>query len=246
LVADNGRRALLTTEGLAAGYVAGQPIVHDLSVSVEAGEVVTIVGPNGAGKSTLLKALVGLGLVFAGTTYLDGADVTNLSLEDRVRRGIGYVPQEADVFGALSVAENLEMGGYLLGRAEIPHRVRELVQLFPQLQQLLRHRADQLSGGERKLLAVARGMMPRPRVLILDEPTANLSPQRAGDVLKEYVRRLADEGVAVLLVEQRVRAALAISDRGYLLVSGRHAVSGTPEELLGNEEFVELYLGGAR
>jgi ABC-type branched-subunit amino acid transport system ATPase component len=245
-VADNGRRALLTTEGLVAGYVPGQPVVQDLTVSVEAGEVVTIVGPNGAGKSTLLKALVGLGLVFAGCTYLDGADVTSLSLEDRVRRGIGYVPQEADVFGALSVAENLEMGGYLLGRSEIPRRVRELIQLFPQLQQLLRHRADQLSGGERKLLAVARGLMPRPRVLILDEPTANLSPQRATDVLKEYVRRLADEGVAVLLVEQRVRAALAISDRGYLLVSGRHAASGTPEELLGNEEFVELYLGGAR
>lgn len=246
MVGDNGRRALLTTEGLAAGYVPGQPVVNDLSIAVEAGEVVTIVGPNGAGKSTLLKAIVGLGLVFAGTTFFDGVDVTNLSLEDRVRRGIGYVPQEADVFGALSVAENLEMGGYLLGRAEIPRRVRELVQLFPQLQQLLHHRADQLSGGERKLLAVARGMMPRPRVLILDEPTANLSPQRAGDVLKEYVRRLADEGVAVLLVEQRVRAALAISDRGYLLVSGRHATSGTPEELLGNEEFVKLYLGGAR
>jgi len=157
--------------------------VSDISISVGAGEVVAIIGPNGAGKSTFLKSLVGILRVTAGSVEVAGEDVTNHPPEDLARRGVGYVPQVQDIFEPLSVLENLEMGGYLLRGSELPARVTEVCEVFPALAAMLRRRADKLSGGERKMLAIARVLMLDPRVLILDEPTANLSPQLADGLL---------------------------------------------------------------
>src|SRR5260370_26368992 len=170
--------AHLIVEGVAAGY-GGAPIVSDVSLRVGRGEIVSILGPNGAGKSTLLKALVGMLRTPAGTVLLDGAQITNLGTPDLVRKGIGYVPQVNDVFDALTVAENLEMGGYLLNRATLAARREAVLTMLPVLRDLLGRMAGKLSGGERKMLAVGRVLMLRPSLLILDEPTANLSPQYA-------------------------------------------------------------------
>jgi ABC-type branched-subunit amino acid transport system ATPase component len=233
---------VLTATGLTAGY-GGAPVVRDISISVGAGEVVAIIGPNGAGKSTLLKGLVGILRVTAGSVAVDGEDVTNHPPEDLARRGVGYVPQVQDIFEPLSVLENLEMGGYLLPAAQLPAKVTEVCAVFPALAAMLKRRADKLSGGERKMLAIARVLMLDPRVLILDEPTANLSPQLADALLREHVRRLADLGKAVLLVEQRARAALEVANWTQVLVSGLTRLEGRPGELLERPDFEELFLG---
>ncbi|HEY8761204.1 MAG TPA: ABC transporter ATP-binding protein [Candidatus Dormibacteraeota bacterium] len=233
---------VLTAKGLTAGY-GGVPVVRDISISVGAGEVVAIIGPNGAGKSTLLKSLVGILRVTTGAVEVAGEDVTNHPPEDLARRGVGYVPQVQDIFEPLSVLENLEMGGYLLRGSELPARVVEVCAVFPALAAMLRRRADKLSGGERKMLAIARVLMLDPRVLILDEPTANLSPKLADGLLREHVRRLADLGKAVLLVEQRARAALEVANWTQVLVSGLTRLEGPPGELLERPDFEELFLG---
>ncbi|HEY8811853.1 MAG TPA: ABC transporter ATP-binding protein [Candidatus Dormibacteraeota bacterium] len=233
---------VLTATGLTAGY-GGVPVVSDISISVGAGEVVAIIGPNGAGKSTFLKSLVGILRVTAGSVEVAGEDVTNHPPEDLARRGVGYVPQVQDIFEPLSVLENLEMGGYLLRGSELPARVTEVCEVFPALAAMLRRRADKLSGGERKMLAIARVLMLDPRVLILDEPTANLSPKLADGLLREHVRRLADLGKAVLLVEQRARAALEVANWTLVLVSGLTRLEGPPGELLERPDFEELFLG---
>jgi ABC-type branched-subunit amino acid transport system ATPase component len=233
---------VLTAKGVTAGY-GGAPVVRDISISVGAGEVVAIIGPNGAGKSTLLKSLVGILRVNAGSVEVAGEDVTNHPPEDLARRGVGYVPQVQDIFEPLSVLENLEMGGYLLGSSELPAKVAEVCAVFPALAAMLRRRADKLSGGERKMLAIARVLMLEPRVLILDEPTANLSPQLADGLLREHIRRLADLGKAVLLVEQRARAALEVANWTQVLVSGLTRLEGRPGELLERPDFEELFLG---
>jgi branched-chain amino acid transport system ATP-binding protein len=169
--------------------------------------------------------------------------VTNLPTDELARSGMGYVPQINDVFTALTVRENLEMGGYLLEASSIGRRIDEVVEMFPTIRRVLGSRAGKLSGGERKMLAMARVLMLDPHVLVLDEPTANLSPDLATKLLKEYVRRLADAGKAVLLVEQRAAAALEISDRAHVLVSGRVKLSGSSSELLAMEDFAEVFLG---
>jgi ABC-type branched-subunit amino acid transport system ATPase component len=204
---------------------------------------VAVIGPNGAGKSTLLKSLVGILRVSEGRILLGETDVTNHTPEDLARRGVGYVPQVNDIFEPLTVLENLEMGGYLLSGAQIRTRVGEVGNVFPQLPPLLKRRADKLSGGERKMLAIARVLMLDPRVLILDEPTANLSPKLADSLLTEHVKRLAGVGKAVLLVEQRARAALKIADWTSVLVSGQTRLEGRPDELLRRQDFEELFLG---
>jgi branched-chain amino acid transport system ATP-binding protein len=232
----------MRAEHITSGY-GGVPVIRDVSLAVGPGEIVAIIGPNGAGKSTLLKSLVGILRVTEGRILLGDRDVTNHAPEELARRGVGYVPQVNDIFEPLTVLENLEMGGYLLNNAKIRARVAEVGDVFPQLPPLLKRRADKLSGGERKMLAIARVLMLDPQVLILDEPTANLSPKLADSLLSEHVKRLAGVGKAVLLVEQRARAALKIADWTSVLVSGQTRLEGRPDELLRREDFEELFLG---
>ena len=232
----------LQAEHITSGY-GGVPVIRDVSLAVGPAEIVAIIGPNGAGKSTLLKSLVGILRVTEGRIWLGDADVTNHPPEELAKRGVGYVPQVNDISEPLTVLENLEMGGYLLSNAQIRSRVAEVGDVFPQLPPLLKRRADKLSGGERKMLAIARVLMLDPKVLILDEPTANLSPKLADSLLSEHVKRLAGVGKAVLLVEQRARAALKIADWTSVLVSGQTRLEGRPDELLRHEDFEELFLG---
>jgi ABC-type branched-subunit amino acid transport system ATPase component len=239
------RGASLRAVEVTAGY-GGDPVIRGVSVRAEPGQVVSIVGPNGSGKSTLLKALVGVLRVSAGRVLIGDRDVTNLQPEDIARAGVGYVPQVDDVFAPLSVRENLEMGGYLLHRRQIPARVEQVLALFPRLATMLGRSAGKLSGGERKMLAMGRVLMLTPDVFLLDEPTANLAPAIARSLLDEHVRKLAESGAAVLIVEQRARAVLAISDRTYVMGGGELRMEGTPAELSASPAFVESFLGGGR
>ena len=233
----------LRIEELVAGY-GGSPVVHGVSIAVDPGQVVSIVGPNGSGKSTLLKATVGILDVLGGRVLVGDRDATGWAPEDVARIGVGYVPQVDDVFAPLTVRENLEMGGYLLPQSEVAGRVEHVLSVFPQLGMMLRRRAGKLSGGERKMLAMGRALMLQPVVVILDEPTANLAPVVARAVLTEHVRSLALTGAAVLIVEQRAKAVLEISDHTYVLVGGQLRMEGTPDELAASDEFVASFLGG--
>jgi ABC-type branched-subunit amino acid transport system ATPase component len=232
----------LRADRITAGYGA-VPVIREVSISAGPGEIVAVIGPNGAGKSTLLKSLVGILRVSGGHVWLGSDEVTNRPPEELARRGVGYVPQVNDIFEPLTVFENLEMGGYLLAPRAIRARAEEVGAIFPALPPMLKRRADKLSGGERKMLAIARVLMLDPKVLILDEPTANLSPKLADSLLTEHVRRLAVAGKAVLLVEQRARAAMQIADWTSVLVSGETRLEGTPADLLARQDFEELFLG---
>jgi len=239
----NGRPApALHADGVTSGY-GGVPVVREVSIAVGPGEIVAIIGPNGAGKSTLLKTLVGILRANSGRVFVGNDDVTNHAPEDLARRGVGYVPQVNDIFEPLSVHENLEMGGYLLPESKLTERIEEVTRVFPALAPMLKRRADKLSGGERKMLAIARVLMLDPAVLILDEPTANLSPKLADSLLRDHVRRLANLNKAVLLVEQRARAALQVASWTMVLVSGATRLEGRPGELLDRQDFEELFLG---
>lgn len=237
-------RRRMRVEGLSAGY-EGRAVVRGISLGVGAGEIVAVVGPNGSGKSTLLKAIVGVLPALAGRVFLGDLDLTNKRAEEIARSGVGYVPQVDDVFSSLTVRENLEMGGYLLSAHEVAPRIGSVIEVFPRLGSMLSRRAAKLSGGERKMLAMGRVLMSRPVLFVLDEPTANLAPKIAQSLLRDHVRSLAREGAAVLLVEQRARAALEISDRAYVLGGGQLRMEGTPAELSGSEAFVESFLGGS-
>lgn len=236
---------VLRAEEITAGY-GGVPVVRGVSIAVGAGEIVAIIGPNGAGKSTLLKSLVGLLKLISGRILLGTDDVTGHAPEDLARRGVGYVPQVQDIFESLTVKENLEMGGYLLKDSALPARMKSVCETFPALSPMMKRRADKLSGGERKMLAIGRVLMLDPRVLILDEPTANLAPILADAVLREQVRRLADAGKAILLVEQRARAALEVANWTTVLVSGQTRLEGRPKDLLERSDFEALFLGAGR
>ena len=244
-VADVRPAPTLRGERVTAGY-GPVPVIRDVSVAVGPSEIVAVIGPNGAGKSTLLKSLVGILRVTEGKVMLGDAEVTNRPPEELARRGVGYVPQVNDIFETLTVLENLEMGGYLLPQRRIKAKVEEVVRVFPALGPMLKRRADKLSGGERKMLAIGRVLMLDPSVLILDEPTANLSPKLADALLREHVKRLADVGKAVLMVEQRARAALEIASWTNVLVSGRTQLEGRPADLLRRGDFEELFLGAQR
>ena len=227
---------------LTAGY-ADIPVVQDVSIRVDSGKILALLGPNGAGKSTVLKALVGEARVFSGAVSLEGADVTGLPTERLAKNGLGYVPQSDNVFPSLSVLENLEMGAYLVPRRQVRKRVEDIVEKFPPLRPLVKRDVGRLSGGERRLVAIARALLTEPSVVLLDEPTANLSPMNAGRVLKEYVTQLARSGAGILLVEQRAREALGIADHACVLSAGRVEVSGTPSQLLEREDIGRLFLG---
>lgn len=233
----------LRAVGLTAGY-RDITVVSGVDIEVATGSLAAVVGPNGAGKSTLLKAILGLARVFEGQVLLDDEVITGKPLEQLARAGIGYVPQVDDVFDTLRVRENLEMGGYLLEPAARQGRIAEVLEIFPDLGQKLRRYVGSMSGGERKMVAVGRALMLSPRVLVLDEPTAGLSPVLTKVVLGEQARRLADLGCAVLLVEQKARAALELADWAYVMVQGRVAMSAPASQVLADPEMGEIFLRG--
>jgi ABC-type branched-subunit amino acid transport system ATPase component len=239
----NSRGMPLRATGVTAGY-GGDPVIRNVTVRADPGEVVSLVGANGSGKSTFLKSLVGVVRVSAGTVVIGETDMTRKPPEEVARAGVGYVPQIDDVFGPLTVRENLEMGGYLLPARDVKARIDEVTTVFPRLAAMLTRPAGKLSGGERKMLAMGRVLMLQPAVFLLDEPTANLAPAIARTLLEEHVSALAAGGAAVLVVEQRARAVLAISDRTYVLAGGEVRMEGTPAELAASPAFVESFLGG--
>jgi ABC-type branched-subunit amino acid transport system ATPase component len=231
---------LLELAGVTGGY-GGADILHGVSLDVGEREIVTLAGTNGAGKSTLAKAVIGLLPQVAGRIALAGRDLAGLSVEDRVAAGLGYVPQVANVFASLSVLENLKVVPRVPDAAT---RVAQQLDAFPALKLRLHQRAATLSGGERQQLAFARALLTRPRLVVLDEPTAALAPARVEHVF-ELVRRLPEQDVAVLMVEQRARQALAVSDRGFILDQGRVVLGGPAAQLLADDRMARLYLGTA-
>ncbi len=237
--------AALATSGLVAGY-GDIPVLREVEVAVRAGQLVAVVGPNGAGKSTLLKAILGLAKIMGGRVLAQGGDITGARLERLVRLGIGYVPQVDDAFDPLTVRENLSMGGYLLAKADRAERMEQVLEIFPPLRPRLGRHVATLSGGERKMTAIARALMLAPKVLILDEPTAGLSPALTERVLTEQVRALADRGHAVLLVEQKAQAALKLADSAYVLVRGEVVLAAPAAEVLASPDMAEVFLGARR
>lgn len=237
---DNSPALQLT--GVTAGY-GGPPIVQDVTMTAAAGRITAIVGPNGAGKSTLLKVIAGLVQPESGQILLGGEDVRGVPSQKLVRKGISYVPQLANVFPSLTVKENLEMGGYPM-RAGVRQRAAELCELFPDLGQAFTRTARTLSGGQRTMLAIARGLMLRPAVLLLDEITAGLAP-RFVDTVWDQVLRVREFGVAVLVVEQNTRRALSYANWAYVMALGEVRLEGPGPDLLTDEEVVDLYIGKA-
>ena len=231
---------LLEVRNVTGGYGHAQ-ILNGVSFKVEQGQIVSMVGPNGAGKSTLMKAVFGLVRVTGGEVVLEGQTITNMPPEALVKRGMGYMPQVKNIFPSLSVNENLEMGAYLR-KDNYQSRLEEIFRLFPDLRASRRKPAGLLSGGQRNMLAMARALMLNTRVLLLDEPTAGLSPYMTLAVW-ERIQSIRDSGVAVLIVEQNTRMALERSAYGYVLVTGRNRFEGSGPELLASKEVSQLYLG---
>jgi ABC-type branched-subunit amino acid transport system ATPase component len=230
----------LVADGITSGY-GEVPIVQDVSIQVGQNEIVTIIGPNGAGKSTLLKAIFGFLPPWQGKVTLGGDDVTGLPPERLVRQGMAFVPQTANVFPSLTIRENLMMGG-ITRENGVEERIDWVLDLFPMLAERPRERAGRLSGGQRQTLALARALMLEPRVLLLDEPSASLSPKMVETVFANVIE-INRRGTAVLMVEQSARRALAISDRGYVLANGRNRLEGPARDLLASDEVRRLYLG---
>jgi ABC-type branched-subunit amino acid transport system ATPase component len=231
---------VLRAAGVCAGY-GGPPVIEDVSLSVYPGKIAAVVGPNGAGKSTLLKALSGVLRTSRGEVFVRGAKTTNMAPEKLAKRGLGYVPQVANVFPDLTVKENLEMGGFIR-RSGVSQRIDELCELFPDLGRSLRRRAAMLSGGQRSMLAMGRALMLEPAVMLLDEPSAGLSPLLQG-TLWEQIEKVAATGGGVCVVEQNTRLTLRHAHWGYILVLGRNRLDGPAHELLHDDSVVELYVG---
>ena len=232
---------VLRTTDLVAGYIPGVDILNGCSIYVEKGELVGIIGPNGAGKSTLLKAIFGQVNIRSGTIELNGGDITGLKADKLVSRGVGMVPQNNNVFPSLTIEENLEMGSYQKPKM-FKERLDFVTDLFPELGKRLKQRAGALSGGERQMVAMSRALMMDPSVLLLDEPSAGLSPVRQDETFIN-ISIINKAGVSVLIVEQNARRALQICDRGYVLDQGRDAYSGSGRELMNDPKVIELYLG---
>ena len=232
---------VLRTTDLVAGYIPGVDILNGCSIYVEKGELVGIIGPNGAGKSTLLKAIFGQVNIRSGNIELNGGDITGLKADKLVSRGVGMVPQNNNVFPSLTIEENLEMGSYQKPKM-FKERLEFVTDLFPELGKRLKQRAGALSGGERQMVAMSRALMMDPSVLLLDEPSAGLSPVRQDETFIN-ISIINKAGVSVLIVEQNARRALQICDRGYVLDQGRDAYSGSGRELMNDPKVIELYLG---
>jgi ABC-type branched-subunit amino acid transport system ATPase component len=237
---SNEEVATLSVQGLTAGY-GGPPIIEQVSLTARRGAITAIVGPNGAGKSTLLKAVAGLIRPMEGRVFVEGKEVTNLPAEKLVRRGIAYVPQVENVFPDLTVRENLDMGGYVR-KSGVRERIEQLFLLFPDLKVAVHRRASTLSGGQRTMLALARGLMVDPAVLILDEPSAGLSPKFQG-LIWERIEQIRATNVAVVIVEQNTRETLRHAQWAYVMVLGKNRLEGTGHDLLEDDEVVNLYVG---
>ena len=233
---------LLEARRVSAGYSRDVDVLHDLDVYVDEGEIVSVVGPNGAGKSTLIKAIFGLIRIREGSVLLRGEEISSLPPHRIARRGMSYVPQLDNVFPSLSVEDNLELAVVGAAKHERRRRRGTVYELFPPLAAARRQQAGLLSGGQRQMLAMARALMPRPQLLLLDEPSAGLAPDYVALVF-EKISEIRDAGVTVLVVEQNARRSLALSDRGYVLELGRKRFEGSGKDLLNNETVVELYLG---
>ena len=236
------RDAFLIGEAMTGGYGNGPDILHDCTIAVDPGEIAVIVGPNGAGKSTAMKAVFGMLTLRKGGVRLDGADITALSPQDRVAKGMGFVPQTANIFTSMSVEENLEMGAFIR-RDDFRDTMAQVYDLFPILKEKRRQPAGELSGGQRQQVAVGRALMTRPKVLMLDEPTAGVSPI-VMDELFDRIIEVSRTGIPILMVEQNARQALEIADRGYVLVQGANAHTGTGKDLLADDEVRRSFLGG--
>ena len=233
--------ALLRADDLIAGYVPGVPILNGCDLYVQEGELVGIIGPNGAGKSTLLKALFGLVKVTTGSVTLRGEDITGYKANKLVAKGVGFVPQTNNVFPSLTIEENLEMGLFQ-APGTFKQRFEYVTELFPALGTRRKQRAGSLSGGERQMVAMGRALMMEPSVLLLDEPSAGLSPVMQDEVFLR-TRQINRTGVSVVMVEQNARRCLQICDRGYVLDQGRNAYSGTGKQLANDPKVIQLYLG---
>ena len=227
---------------MTGGYGNGPDIINSCSVNVNKGEIVSILGPNGAGKSTAMRAMLGLLNLKSGSVIIDGKDISNLSPQDRVREGISFVPQTNNVFAGMSVEENLEMGAYL-SKENFNQILEEIYNLFPVLKEKKNQLVGELSGGQRQQVALGRALMIKPSVLMLDEPTAGVSPI-VMDELFDHILKVKRTNVAILMVEQNAKQALNISDRGYVLVTGENRYSGTGKELLDDQRVRSSFLGG--
>ncbi|MFQ6034128.1 MAG: ABC transporter ATP-binding protein [Candidatus Bipolaricaulia bacterium] len=233
--------SLLEVEGVNSGY-GDMEVLHDISIKVDEGEIVSIIGPNGAGKSTLMKTIFGLLKPTKGRIVFKEQEIAGLAPDRIVRQGMAYVPQVENVFPSLTVQENLEMGAFIR-RDDFSHRLEEVYELFPDLKTRKRQRVGKMSGGERQMVAMGRALMLDPELLMLDEPSAALAPKLAEMIFRQ-IKEINETGVAILIVEQNAKESLKLADRGYVLASGEKRFEDTGENLLDNEEVGRLYLGG--
>jgi branched-chain amino acid transport system ATP-binding protein len=240
--AMNTANAFLIGDTMTGGYGNGPDILHDCTIAVNPGEIAVIVGPNGAGKSTAMKAVFGMLNVRQGSVRLDGEDITNLTPQARVAKGMGFVPQTSNIFASLTVEENLEMGAFIR-KGDIQDTMDQVYTLFPILKEKRHQAAGELSGGQRQQVAVGRALMTKPKVLMLDEPTAGVSPI-VMDELFDRIIEVSRTGIPILMVEQNARQALEIADKGYVLVQGRNAHTGTGKDLLADAQVRRSFLGG--
>ena len=234
-------KTVIECNGIAAGYVKGLNILQGVDLIVNEKEIVSIIGPNGAGKSTLLKAIMGIINISGGRFFINGVEKTNTPTHQIVSEGVGYVPQVENVFPSLTIEENLEIGSWSV-KDNIKQSISKIFDDFPMLKERQKDKAGNLSGGQRQILALARALVTSPSILLLDEPTAGLSPVAIKEVF-EIVKDINSRGVAILLVEQNATRALNFSDRGYVLDQGRNAYQGKGQELLNDPRVVDLYLG---
>jgi neutral amino acid transport system ATP-binding protein len=241
--AEPGAATLLRAESLVAGYTTEVDILNGIELEVHEGEIVTIVGPNGAGKSTLMKTIFGLVRPRTGTIFLGGDEITGKAPHSITRKGVSYVAQLDNVFPSLTVRENLELGAIAGGSGTIDSRVERMYELFPRLSERRTQAAGTMSGGERQMVAMARALMPEPRLLLVDEPSAGLAPAFV-DAIFEKLVEINQGGVTILMVEQNARRALAMSDRGYVLDLGANRFEGKGKDLIADPKVAELYLGG--
>ncbi|PIE10424.1 MAG: ABC transporter ATP-binding protein [Rhodobacterales bacterium] len=237
-----GSGAFLRGEKMSGGYGKGPNILNDCSISVDQGEIAVIVGPNGAGKSTAMKALFGMLDLRGGMVILDGEEISELTPQDRVRKGMGFVPQVNNIFTSMTVEENLEMGAFIR-EDDIKATMEQVYELFPILKDKRHQAAGELSGGQRQQVAVGRALMTQPKVLMLDEPTAGVSPI-VMDELFDRIIEVSRTGLPVLMVEQNAQQAMAIADKAYVLVQGANAHTGTGAELMADDEVRRTFLGG--